>query len=396
VLVATASLPSSSTGRFVFRTRVVASNTREAIDPLQEKVNQVVAAFAGDPRVAQERCSWLMNTIEDTAGRYSEDFRTYLLQFHDEVSRLLPKLSAVDEAELQRLQYQVRMRRDGISDAAQKELAAALPSPPPLSVVLSHIHEQENTYFVATVKNETEEQITNWAVQLEIPPLLVNGLIQSGHVPEESDKRKAVFRVETRPLWHGASCPFKVRYQLGEANHGLRTFNVRATAYVGGKLVAEQIKGIDELSAYFVPAVMARREALTASMARAAQPGVPSGTAPTPDREALAQYLLICGLPKRQSEDWEAAKREANSLHAHLRKHHPPKYAAYVTTTAFAWFCMGNNTSNRATQAQYEAAQKRVEEHLETGTPLDIRADDIIFRFAKDSTPHGSPVWMRL
>ena len=54
------------------------------------------------------------------------------------------------------------------------------------------------------------------------------------------------------------------------------------------------------------------------------------------------------------------------------------------------------NNANGAAVGQHEAAQKRVEEHLENGTPLDIQTDDIIFRFAKDSTPHGSPVWMRL
>jgi hypothetical protein len=62
-------------------------------------------------------------------------------------------------------------------------------------------------------------------------------------------------------------------HQISEATLGLRTVNVRATAYVGGKLAAEQIRGVDELSAYFVPAVVARREALAALLRRATQPG---------------------------------------------------------------------------------------------------------------------------
>jgi hypothetical protein len=222
---------------------------------------------------------WLLNTIEDTTGRYSEAFRASLVQFHGYASRLSLELPTIaDEEAVQRLQYQVRMRRDRISEGAQKELAAAFSSPPPLSLVLSHLQEHEVTYFVATIKNETEEQITNWAVQLEVPPLLVNGVAQGAHVPEESDKRKAVFRttprtVETRPLWHGATFPFRVQYQVSETNHGLRASNVRATVYVGGKLVAEQIKGVDELSAYFVPGAVARREALAGLLMHATQVG---------------------------------------------------------------------------------------------------------------------------
>ncbi len=248
---------------------------------------------------------WLMNTIEDTTGRYSEAFRASLFQFHGYASRLSSELPVIgDEAEIQRLQYQIRMWRDLISEEAQKELAAALLSPCPLSLVLSHIHEHEATYFLATVKNETEEQINNWAVQLEVPPLLVNGTAQEGYLVEESDKRKAVFRaVETRPLWHGASSRFKVRYQLSEANHGLRAFNVRATAYVGGKLVAEQIKGIDELSTYFLPVVVARREAQLGLLMHATQLGdevvkaqatAPASTAtPPPDMHDDEAKVLL-------------------------------------------------------------------------------------------------------
>ena len=110
---------------------------------------------------------------------------------------------------------------------------------------------------------------------------------QGAHVPEESDKRKAVFRttprtIETRPLWHGATFPFRVQYQAGQTNQGLRASNVRATAYLGGKLVAEQIKGVDELSAYFVPAVVARREALAGLLMHANQVGAEVGKATPP------------------------------------------------------------------------------------------------------------------
>jgi hypothetical protein len=153
-----------------------------------------------------------------------------------------------------------------LSEAAQRELAAALPSPVPLSVILGHVQEHESTYFVATVKNGTDEQVLNWAVQLEIPPPLVRGIENAAYVEDESDKKRSVFRtkastVEKYPLWHGASYPFKVGYQISESSAGMRTFNVRATAYVSGRLVAEQIKGVDELSTFFLPAVIARREA---------------------------------------------------------------------------------------------------------------------------------------
>ncbi len=246
---------------------------------------------------------WFLNTIEDTKGRYSEVFRASLLQFHGYVSRLSSELPAIaDEAAAQRLQYQVRMQRDMLSEAAQKELAAALSSPSPLSLVLNHVQEHEITYFVATIKNETEEQITNWAVQLEVPPLLVNGFVQGARVPEESDPRRAVFRTtprtaETRPLWHGATFPFKVRYQLGETNQGLRASNVRATAYVGGKLVAEQIKGVDELSAYFVPAVVARRDALTGLLMHASQVGAEVGKTTPPPSSGGSPVARLAAIP---------------------------------------------------------------------------------------------------
>ena len=120
---------------------------------------------------------WLLNTIEDTAGSYSEAFRDSLVQFHTYASRSSSELSALDdEAEIQRRQYQVRTRRDMLSEAAQRELAAALSSSSPLSLTMGHEQIDEGTYFVATIKNETDEQISEWAVQVEVPPLLVERL----------------------------------------------------------------------------------------------------------------------------------------------------------------------------------------------------------------------------
>jgi hypothetical protein len=90
------------------------------------------------------------------------------------------------------------------------------------------------------------------------------------------------------------------------------------------------------------------------------------------------------------------AREEANNLHAHLRKNHHPRYAAYVATTAYVWFCMADN-ANRATVAEHEAAQRSVEDHLENGTPFDIPNDDIICRYARSAGANlGNPVWMRL
>jgi hypothetical protein len=371
-------LNENATGPRVFRSKTVASNTREAIGPLLERVSQVVAAFAGDPKTIQDRCSqvlpWLLNTIEDTTGRYGEAFRASLFQFHGYASRLCSELPAVgDGAAMQRLQYQVRTRRDQLSEAAQTELAAALSSPPPLSLVLSHIHEHEGMYFVATVKNETEEQIINWAIQIEVPPLLVNGLAQGGHVPEESDKRKAVFRttprtVETRPLWHGASFPFKVQYQLSETNQGLRTFNVRATAYVGGRLVVEQIKGVDELSTYFLPAAVARREAQVGLLMSATRPGgdvvTAPATAPAPihrdDKAAFKCYVAICSVPDKGSDGYDEVRRRCAELFGDLGG---DQRASYVATTAYAWYSE-RDKPYKAVHQQLLTAQEDVQQHL--------------------------------
>jgi hypothetical protein len=55
------------------------------------------------------------------------------------------------------------------------------------------------------------------------------------------------------------------------------------------------------------------------------------------------------------------------------------------------------NNANGAAVGQHEAAQKRVEEHLENGAPRDISADDIICQYARDARVNiGNPVWMRL
>jgi hypothetical protein len=220
-----------------------------------------------------------LDVLDDTAEHFSQSFRGALFAFHGYASALCSQLPTIDDEEqLQRLRYQVRMRRDLLSEAAQGELAAALPAPAPLSLVLSHLHENEGTYFVVKLKNETEAEIVNWAVQLEIPPSLVNDATDGSYIKSESDKMRAVFRttqqaVQMHPLWHGASYTFKVKYELNETNQGARTFNVRATAYVDSRLVAEQIKGIDDLSTYFAPAVVARRKAHAALMLSATQLG---------------------------------------------------------------------------------------------------------------------------
>lgn len=104
--------------------------------------------------------------------------------------------------------------------------------------------------------------------------------------------------------------------------------------------------------------------------------------------------MLICGLPKRIGDDWELARRECNELHAHLGG---DRRAAYIATTAYAWFCQ-RTTSNMDVRANHQAAQERVEAHLRNpAAPFDVPTDDIICQYGKSARENiGNPIWMRL
>jgi hypothetical protein len=260
----------------VSRSKTVSSTTREAIDHVSQAINRVVEEIS-EGRSLKEAVSpmtsWYLNVVEDTKDRYSQSFHEALLEFRAFTERLRSELA--NEDNLQARLSRLRMRRDQLSEAAQRELAAALPTPVPLSVVLEHASEQEISYFVARVLNQTEAQIVRWAVQLEMRPLLAISPNSNGaYIPNMSNKKRALFRMESpvpanRPLWHDESFPFKIPYKIDASNQGLRSATVRASAYVDGKLTSEQIKGVDEISPFFVPAAVTRREATEALLKRA-------------------------------------------------------------------------------------------------------------------------------
>jgi hypothetical protein len=58
------------------------------------------------------------------------------------------------------------------------------------------------------------------------------------------------------------SYAFKILYVITETAGGLRTVGVRATAYAGGELLAEETKPVGDLTSFFAAAFVAQREAL--------------------------------------------------------------------------------------------------------------------------------------
>ena len=119
-----------------------------------------------------------------------------------------------------------------------------------------------------------------------------------------------------------------------------------------------------------------------------------SGPARVRDGEVVGLYSKICGLNKSDSA---VAFGLTNDLHAHLVKHHDARYAAYVATTAFAWFRYRDN-HDRATRGQYENAHVRVLTELnEPSADFHVPTDDIICVFAQDARENvGNPIWMQL
>ncbi len=222
---------------------------------------------------------WYDYCIEDTRTHHSLSLNSALMDFRTQVERDYAEWRSIgmaDPAKAQSIQQRIRMAREHLSVAMQEELASALPKPAPVSVVLSHGNIEDKPAFVATIRNVSPKQIANWSVQLEIPPALVKSPRQIGsYVENMSNKHRAVFRpseafVEQKPLWHDESYPFPIQYEIDDSIPGTRLFNVRALAYVGGELMAEQIKSVDELSTFFAPAVVARRKALE-ELVRSAQ-----------------------------------------------------------------------------------------------------------------------------
>ena len=269
----------------VGRTKFVVSTVRDAVARLAEQVKMVAYTMSsGDvpiERAFSSTLQWYDHFIEDTRGHFGSALLESLKDFKTQVEREYAEWRSIgmaDPAKAQRIQQRIRMAREHLSVAIQEELASALPKPAPVTVVLSYGSFEGKPAFVATIRNVSPKQIPNWTVQLEIPPALIKSPRQIGsYVEGMSNKHRALFRpseafVEQKPLWHDESYPFPIQYEIDDSIPGTRLFNVRGLAYVGGELMAEQIKSVDELSTYFAPAVVAQRRAIEGLLRRAQRP----------------------------------------------------------------------------------------------------------------------------
>jgi predicted nucleotide-binding protein len=115
---------------------------------------------------------------------------------------------------------------------------------------------------------------------------------------------------------------------------------------------------------------------------------------PPPDLEALRVFLLICGLPKVATSDWDEARRESAKLHAHLGG---GTRGAYIATTAYAWYCK-RDVPNRGTRREYQAAQEEVERQLRNpSAEWEPSTYGIVAEFARSAAENiGNPLWLRL
>jgi hypothetical protein len=126
-------------------------------------------------------------------------------------------------------------------------------------------------------QEQAAKRISTWAVQLEIPALLVNSGAIGTYVQNMSDQKLSVFRTspgfaKQEPLWPAQAYAHRVPYRMTEELQGVGLLKARATVYVNGEIKGEQTKVIRDICGFFLPAVAARREATRALMARAAQP----------------------------------------------------------------------------------------------------------------------------
>jgi hypothetical protein len=114
---------------------------------------------------------------------------------------------------------------------------------------------------------------------------------------------------------------------------------------------------------------------------------------PTVDREALRLFVLVCDLPKRQSVDWQVAKRECANLHAELGG---DARAAYVTTTAYAFFLFKED-HDASKRHRAESAQQEVLAELQHPSPSwSAPTSGFICEWATEArSAHGNPTWMR-
>jgi hypothetical protein len=165
-------------------------------------------------------------------------------------------------------------------------LAALGISTSPITIDLSYetserLDRLHRCALVVTITNQSPKTISNWSVQLEVPPPLVAQPKTNGtYRPEMSNPTRDVFRTsdsfgESRPLWHTQEYQYKIGFESIESHQSLLDKVVVARGYVGGALMSERRKPVRELTDFFAVVFVARRRALDGiqdSIARAIEP----------------------------------------------------------------------------------------------------------------------------
>lgn len=209
--------------------------------------------------------------IQATREYYSPELHAALTTFARVAQHAYAQLRLVGDHERERiivLHHEVEVARDRLTEAIQAE-RTGVPKPLPLVTVSLGFEESRDAepHFVASIRNISGKRLMDWAVQLEVPPIMVTAATIGTYVESMSDKRRAVFRTspkfaEQYPLWDDEPYAYKIPYHINEAIQGVRTLTVRATAYVAGEFQGERTKRVEELTGFWAPAVVARREAM--------------------------------------------------------------------------------------------------------------------------------------
>jgi hypothetical protein len=123
-------------------------------------------------------------------------------------------------------------------------------------------------------------------------------------------------------------------------------------------------------------------------------PSAAESAAAIADPEALRLYLLVCGMNKRATEDWQLARNMCAALYARLGGE---RRGAYIAVTAYSWFCLRDGADVTRRPA-HQMAQEAVERHLrDPSKPLDIPENGSVVAYARGAAPQlGNPVWLRL
>ena len=101
-----------------------------------------------------------------------------------------------------------------------------------------------------------------------------------------------------------------------------------------------------------------------AASPKAPRQALPTGGRPrppaVPDTIGLSKFMLICGMAKHGSgntEEFHAARTEANALHAHLVGGLQACMARYFTATAYTVFCLRGDHDRRKAERVEEARE---------------------------------------